>query len=337
MRRWITWSVTAAVVLGVAGWIAEPYVRDWVLVRGACDGALPGDAVRQLARNGSHFTEAESVTHEELGEYGCVVTFEGDDVDHELLLRAEAYTRRDQQDREFLSTFREEGFAPQTALPEGLPGFVDGFGALQFVVPCPELGEDDDGRPRRMLVRTSFGRDALWGHPAVYETAVAVVNSASDRLGCGAEKLTAPEVDAGPQDPTDDPETVPLTGAGGTGCGWAARAGLPRPQQWRLADGTNDAAPTGRCELFSQGSAEDAGRVTLAAWYGDWSNRLTHDDNGRTRSLTATAKCAGEAANFALGADEIPGVGRAEQRALLKAFAEDQVRRRDCSDLRVTG
>lgn len=52
----------------------------------------------------------------------------------------------------------------------------------------------------------------------------------------------------------------------------------------------------------------------------------------------ATARCDGEAANFAVGSrDEVPGVGRADERDLLEAFAREQVRRRDCSGLRVNG
>ncbi|MBG0857242.1 hypothetical protein I2W78_36695 [Streptomyces spinoverrucosus] len=342
MRRWIKVSVWSAVVLGIGGWIAAPWVEDWQLVRSACSGALPGDAVRQLAAKGSHFKDAESATYEELGEYRCSLTFEGNEINSDLLLRMSASTGRDQQDREFMSTFREEGFSWQAPLPKGLPGFIDHFGWVQFLVPCPELGTDDDGRQRKLLVRAQFGQDALFGHPAVHETAVALVNSASDELGCGAEPLKAPKTDTGLVQPEDDPRTVALDEAGDTGCGWATRAGLPRPGTWRVADGMNDAAPTGRCRLSARdtwtGDGEGEHSLTFVAWYGDWSNRLTTDDDGRPRPMTATARCAGEAANFAVGgSDEIPGVRRAEQRELLETFARDQMRRRDCSGLRVNG
>ncbi|MFI2508282.1 hypothetical protein [Streptomyces sp. NPDC018972] len=339
MRRWIKVAVAAAAVLGVGGWIAEPYAQDWWLVRTACDGALPGDAVRRLATKGSHFKDAESVTHRELGEYGCTLTFEGDDLRSELVLRLEAYTGRDQQDREFMTAFEENGFTSQAPVPRGLPGFIDQFGAVQFLVPCPDLGKDDAGRQRKLLVRTQFGEDALWGHPAAYETAVALVNGVSDHLGCGAEPLTAPEDDAGLVEPEDDPKTVPLSGSGEGGCGWATRADLPRPGSWRVVDGINDAAPTGRCELHMDDTgSSDGGQLVFAAWYGDWSDRLVADRDGAPLSLTATARCDGEAANFAVGgSDEIPGVGRAGQRDLLEAFARDQVRRRDCSGLRMNG
>jgi hypothetical protein len=336
MRRWIKVAVAAAAALGVGGWIAEPWVQDWMLVREACDGGLPGDAVRELAVHGSHFKEAESATHERLGVYGCSLTFEGDEIHNEVLLKVRAYTRRDEQDREFRSLFEDEGFSTTAALPEGMPGFVDEFGALQFLVDCPDLGRDDEGRQRRMLVRTVFGRDAAAGQPAAYETAVAAVATASDRLGCGAEPLRVPKGDAGPPDPEDDPRTVPLDEAGDSACARAVRSVLPRPAEWELTDRLNDAAPTGRCELGALGD-EDGHGMTFVAWYGDWSRRLVTYD-GVPRSMTATARCDGETASFALSASEdIPGVGTAKQRELLTAFAEDRMRQRDCTDLRVTG
>ncbi|MET9732172.1 hypothetical protein ABZZ79_16450 [Streptomyces sp. NPDC006458] len=338
MRRWIKVAVAAVAVLAIGGWIAEPYVQDWMLLRGACAGALPGDAVRELAVHGSHFTEEESTTHERLGSYSCSLGFEADDGDDELLLRMEAYTRRDDQDREYMSLFEERGFSPYAALPGGLPGFVERFGSLQFLVPCPDLGRDTEGRQRRMLVRTVFGREAAAGQPAAYETAVALVAAASDRLGCGARPLRTPGGESGPPDPEDDPRTVPFDKAD-SACARALRDALPRPSGWRLADGLNEAAPTDRCELRTgdDDSGEGERGMTFAAWYGDWSGRLVTDE-GVPRPLTATARCDGEAAGFALSADEdIPGLGTARQRALLRAFAEDRTRQRGCTDLRVTG
>ena len=71
--------------------------------------------MRQLAEEGSHFADARSVTYRELGEYGCTLSFEGDEPRSELVLRVEAYTERDQQDREFMSTFPENGFISQAS------------------------------------------------------------------------------------------------------------------------------------------------------------------------------------------------------------------------------
>ncbi|ORT55911.1 hypothetical protein [Streptomyces sp. CB03238] len=334
MRRWVKVSVAAAVVLGVGGYVAEPYAQDWMLARDACDGALPPDAVEQLTPDDAHLLDETSRLHEGLGSYTCRLTAEGGARDDgRLVVGMEAYTRRDDQDREFMSMFPEEGFSPQAPLPEGLPGFIDKYHDINFLLPCPELAKDAGGRQRELLVRMSLGREANHGVPgAAYRTAVALANGASDRLGCGAEPLKAPTGGAVPPDPEDDVETVPLSESKGTACGWMAGAGLPQDQGLRVAAGVNDAAPTGRCDLTDR---DGESVVALAAWYGDWSNRLT-SRHGVRHSMTATARCDGEAANFALGAssDDIPGVGKAVQRRLLKEFAEDQVRRRGCSDLR---
>ncbi|MFI6007707.1 hypothetical protein ACIBAG_02590 [Streptomyces sp. NPDC051243] len=341
MRRWIKVSVTAAVVLGLGGWIATPYVQDWWLLRTACDGALPVDAVRELGRDGDHFKDAASASHERLGDYSCSLGFEGDEVDDDRLLSLEAYTRRDDQDREYLWAFPETGFADIAPMPAGLPGFIDERGGLQFLVVCPALGKDDEGRPRKLLVRMRLGRDALWGTPAAYETAVALTNSASDRLGCGAEPLKAPGGDAAPVEPEEDPRTVSLDAAGGTGCGWAADAGALEASRWRVAVLMNDAGPAGRCDLYTRDadSDEPERQLSFAAWYGDWSNRVLAELADRrpdARTRTATARCDGEAANFALSAaEDIPGVGEPEKRKLLADFAEAQVEQRGCTDLRL--
>ncbi|MER5184335.1 hypothetical protein ABT009_39420 [Streptomyces sp. NPDC002896] len=340
MRRWVKVSVAAAVVLGVGGWIAQPYVQDWALARNACGGALPGDAVEQLAPDDSHLKDEESGRYEELGSYWCSLGIEGSEVHDERLLEMQAYTRRDDQDREFMSVFPEEGFSAQAPLPAGLPGFIDRYNAIQLLLDCPDLGKDAEGRQRKLLVRTWMGRDVKVGVPgAAYRTAVALANSASDKFGCGAEPLKEPDGDAVPVDSEDDPKTVPLSEAAGTPCGWLTKAGLPESTAWRVAVGMNDAAPTGHCDVSTtdaEDPAEQDTQLVFVAWYGDWSNRLTAEDgNGERLSLTATAHCDGEAANFALSAnDDIPGVGTAAKQRLLKDFAQDQVRRRGCSGLR---
>jgi hypothetical protein len=250
----------------------------------------------------------------------------------------EAYTRRDDVDREFFRAFPEEGFSSQSAVPEGLPGFIDHFGVIQLLMPCPDLPEDSEGRQAKLLVRTWTGRDTLHGVPgAAYQAVVALANSASDRLGCGAEPLKAPKGNPVPADPGDDPRLVPVAQTKGTGCEWVTRAGLPDSEGWRVEAGMNNAAPTGRCDLSSEdGENGDGKGMTFVAWYGDWSNRLNFEDtNGEFRSMTATARCDGEAANYALSAsDDIPGVGKAAKQRMFEQFAQDQVNRRGCSDLR---
>lgn len=347
MRGWVKAAVAAAVVLGLGGWIAEPYARDWMLTGTACDGALPREAAGQLRPGGAHLEEESSRHTEELGSYTCDVTLDGGND----LFWMRAHTRRDNQDTAFMWAFPKDGWSWQAPLPDGLPGFIDDRGTISLMLPCPDLGEDDDGRPRKLLIRTGFGQDALTGVPgAAYRTVVALANTASDKLGCGAERLDPPGTAAVPAKPVDDAESFPVKRAQGTPCAWVARAGLPKSLDWRFAAAMNDAAPTGRCHLFAGDGDEDSfagealegdaldqwDRVSLAAWYGDWSNRLTtSDDNGKRYPGTATAQCDGEAANFAISSPEdIPGIDEAVERRLLKSFAEDQVRRRGCSDLR---
>ena len=338
MRRWIKVSVAAAVVLGVGGYAAEPYARDWMLARNACDGALSRDVVDRLTPDGAHLESEESRHTDALGSYACDLTIEGSEVDDARLISMEAYTRRDDRDRELYRAFPEEGFSSQSAVPEGLPGFIDRLGVIQLLLPCPDLPEDDEGRQGKLLVRAWTGRDTLRGVPgAAYQAVVALANSASHRLGCGAEPLKAPKGNSVPPDLGDDPRTVPLTRARGTGCEWVTGAGLPESGDWRVEAGMNDAAPTGQCDLTSE--SDDNGNGTgmyFVAWYGDWSNRLVFEDgNGEFLSTTATARCDGEAANYALSAsEEIPGVDKAAKQRMFKQFAQDQVNRRGCSDLR---
>ncbi|MFF2250583.1 hypothetical protein [Streptomyces sp. NPDC058142] len=338
MRRWIKVAVAAAAVLGLGGYIAEPYAQDWWLVGRACDGALPRDSVGQLTPDDAQFTKEETRRVPELGFYGCSLAFDGDHTEGVTLVAMSAYTGRDDQDREFKRAFNEGGFAQQIVLSGGLPGIVDGFGGIRIVTPCPSLGKDTEGRPRKMLVRVGVSRDEeKSASGAVYRTAVALANSASQKLGCGARPLKVPRKSAGFDTDERWQRAVSAAKAEGTGCDWVARAGLAKDAGWRLVAETNDTAPTGTCDLRTDegGDAYQAG-MTFGAWYGDWSNRLTaSDDNGERRPMTATARCDGEAANFALDATkDTPGVDKADRRRLLKEFAEDQVRRRGCSGLR---
>lgn len=60
MRRWVKVSVVAAAVLGLGGWIAQPYVHQWWVIRTACDGILPDGAVRDLLPEDARVTGAEA-------------------------------------------------------------------------------------------------------------------------------------------------------------------------------------------------------------------------------------------------------------------------------------
>ncbi|WP_146057796.1 hypothetical protein [Streptomyces sp. SM10] len=333
-------SVAAAVVLGMGGYVTQPYVQEWALIRNACGGGLPQDTVKQLTPEDSLLESAESRTMEGLGTYTCEVTLAGGEADGHRFVRVTAYTRRDDQDREFMSVFRENGFNRQSPLPEALPGFVDAYGDVRVVVPCPGLTADSDGRKRKLLVNVHLGESTLTGVPgAAHRMAVALTGMASDELGCGAEPLKAPEREVPLPDPSDDPEKVPLAEAAGTPCEWVTEVGLPADEGWRVSVEANSASPSGRCDLSSAEDSEDTqepSRLVSAFWYGDWSNRLTADENhGVPRSMTATAQCQGEAANYALsGTESIPGVDAAAEQRMLKLFAQDEVRRRNCTGLR---
>ncbi|KIF74682.1 hypothetical protein QR77_13305 [Streptomyces sp. 150FB] len=339
MRRWIKVTVAAAAVLGVGGYIAQPYAKDWVLTGQACDGALPRDVTGQLVPDGAHLTEERSQQIDGLGSYGCDLRFEGDGdaVGHIVL---DAYTRRDDQDAEFMTLFPEGGQSTVEALPDGLPGFVDEYRGMHFLVPCPDLGKDADGRQRKLLTRVSLQRRVDAGVPgAAYRMAVSLTNAASDRLGCGAKPLSPPKKDvplADPEKSSEEARGVPLAEAKDTACGWAAGAGLPEPATWRALGSANENSPVASCVLLTgDPDSEDGSRMYFRAWYGDWSRRLTKEYDDRV-PVSATARCDGEAATFAPAfSDDIPGVDKGDEQRIFKLFAEDQVRRHGCSDLRL--
>ncbi|MFC8078173.1 hypothetical protein ACFUN8_21835 [Streptomyces sp. NPDC057307] len=340
MRRWVKVSVVAAAVLGLGGYLAAPSAQEWLLVRQACDGALPRDALKSLTPADADLKSAESKRTESLGSYSCSLTFDGHNVSGERTITMSAYTRRDDQDRAFMAVFSEEGFDDQAPLPGSLPGFVDQYGSIRFLVSCPDLGKDGQGRQRKLMVQTYLGQSIpAKTRSAAYRIAAAFANSASDKVGCGAEAIEPPKKDLPRTDAADDVPTVPVAEAGDTACAWVSRAGLPEGGDWRIRVGANSAAPTGRCELLSGSDDEswrDGSRLAFVSWYGDWSNRLTaYDNDGIPRSGTASARCDGEAANYALSATpDIPGVDAAAKERMFKEFARDEVRRHGCSGLR---
>lgn len=340
MRRWVKVSVVAAAVLGLGGYLAAPSAQEWLLVGQACDGALPRDVVKGLTPVDADLESAESKRTEELGSYSCSLTFDGYNVSGERTINMSASTRRDEQDRAFMAVFTREGFEGQKPLPGSLPGFIDEYGSIRFLVPCPDLGKDGQGRQRKLMVQTYLGRSIPTETPgAAYRIAVAFANSASDKVGCGAETIEPPKKDLPMAGDAEEVPTVPVDEAAGTACAWVSRAGLPESGDWRIRVGANSAAPTGRCELLSgsdDGPSRDVSRLAFVSWYGDWSNRLTADeDNGRRRPGTASARCDGEAANYAFTASrDLPGLGPAAKERMFKEFARDEVRRHGCSDLR---
>ncbi|MFR9676509.1 hypothetical protein [Streptomyces sp. TR02-1] len=340
MRRWVKAAVAATVCVALGGWFAVPYAQGWWNTLDPCDGALPSDAVRELVPDGHHVTTERTRHVERLGSMSCVILLEETELGHAWLLEADAFTRRDDQDRELMSAFSDQGFEAQSPLPDGLPGFRDRANNVVLRLPCPALGNDASGRPRTMLVNFTMSVEVHFEEPrrAPYEAAVAFANSSSKNLGCGAEPLEVPDEDRLPSSPPDPehPRTVPLSEVTGATCGWLTEAELPRTRTWRVSVRSNGDGPTGRCDVDTPVDAydeTDAG-MTFFAWYGDWSRRLVTQD-GTLRDMTATARCRGEAAHFALRyAETVPGLDPRAQRNLLKRFARNETHRRDCSGLR---
>lgn len=330
-------SVAVAVVLCLSGWFAKPYAQDWWLTGQACDGVLPADAVPQLKPEDAHLTDAEAQQVAGLGSYRCEVTMEDDDGDDHRFLEATAYTRRDDQDLEFEDVFPMTGFAPIAPLPGKLPGFVDTLGVVRLLLPCPDLEPDAAGRERSMLVSTDLGFYTDHAPPhAAYEVAVAFADSASEKLGCGAEPLDVPDGGGGPASlaETDDLDTVSLSQVKGTACGWLATAGLPDSTQWRAVVRANDSAPVSRCEVTTGGYGEEH-KLVFAGWYGDWSNRLGAF-HGEPGTLRAAARCGGQAANYKLRTSEESGLDADQKQQLFEAFLHNETRRHDCSNLHFT-
>ncbi len=336
-------SVAGAVVMGLGGWFAEPYAQDWWLAGEACGGVLPTDAVQRLIPEDSHLAEEGARQVDGLGSYSCELNAEDDDGDTNQFIEATAYTRRDDQDREFMSVFHDKGWSPHAPLPEGMPGFIDSHGDIRLLLPCPDLDADVAGRPRTLLVSTELSANAK--HDAApqdaYQVAVALANSASERLGCGAKPVKVPDVDEEQlnlMDVEQGPERVPLSQVKGTACGWLAKAELPKDAEWEVAVRTNGSLPVSRCDVRAEGEGQygDEQRLTFFGWYGDWSSRLIASTPYGV-DAEATARCQGQAAHFRLiASDDVVDVDDAELRQMLETFARDEVRRHDCSDLRFT-
>ncbi|WP_128557737.1 hypothetical protein [Streptomyces triticagri] len=320
------------IVLGLAGYGTFPYAKDWWLSREVCGGALPDDAVDALSPDSGehHLAESDEKRVGALGSYRCELSYDrGEDAPPASVFSVTADTRRDPQDASLWGTFEDEGWSAVSPLPDGMPGFIDDSGAVQLMAKCPELGKDDDGRPRRILVRTAAGWDADRKAPdALVGVAVAAANRASEQLGCGAK----PFKKTGKVRSTD-PEPVALepSKAAGTVCAAFAEADLPAGT--KLRPRSNSSAPVARCELVKGG--DRAPKAVFGAWYGDWSKRLIHEDtHGHPRRPdTATARCDGETAVFDGWAEDDFGLTDRQVRALIADFSSAETTHRKCTSL----
>ncbi|MFJ9040023.1 hypothetical protein ACIRF8_26000 [Streptomyces sp. NPDC102406] len=337
-KRTLLWTTVAATALGIGAYVAEPTVRDELVARDVCDGAVSESVVKQLTPDDLHLKEAREQRLALLGTYTCTLTAQQRERDAKdwPLLRMEAYTRGDDQDRVMYASFPQFGTEYHQMLPGELPGFVDRVQNIVMRVPCRGTAT-----PNSMLTRVAVARDALHGVPgAAYRAAVSFTNAAARRVGCEAAPLKvpgaaarAPLADPGARDADESrAPSVSVPDAGRTACGWVSTVRLPHARDWSVSASGGPAAMLASCTL--DGPDPGTQGVTLHATYGNWGTRfLSRDSHSGVRDpMTATARCDGTRANFSLTTAE-GSVSSATQRRLLRAFVEDQMRR----DGRCTG
>ncbi|MEU6394988.1 hypothetical protein [Streptomyces sp. NPDC046939] len=336
------WTTLTAALLGITAYVAEPTVRDHLVARDVCDGAVPKSVVNQLTPDDVHLKESKARRIPGLGSYTCTLTVKARENDARdwPLLRMEAYTGADDQDREMRVSFPQFGTEYHEALPGGLPGFVDRLQNIVLRVPCR-----GDGAPDALLTRVSVARDALHGVPgAAYRAAASFTDAAARRLGCDTAplKVTGAAARAALADPAarDDDKapvrSVPVPDAARTACGWAATAGLPHADQWTVTAKGRPTSMTATCALT--GPDPETQTVTLHAWYGDWGTRfLSRGSSSAVRDpMTAITRCDGTRANFSLTTAHDAakhGIDDKLRERLLRAFVKDQMARAEhCAD-----
>lgn len=363
-RKTVVWSLVGVLVLGVAGVIAKPSLKDMYIESGACDGAIPDGSMDTLrattGESGAHLAEESAELDTQLGRYTCEVENE----EGERVVEAEVYSSRDDIDRELARQFTDDGGRPRAALPGGLPGFEGKLSGIILMPDCPGRGKDAAGHRAQLLVEVYAGH--LSKPRQVLRVGAALANKASQKLGCHAKPLRVPAEGVAAK-------TVDPARAGGTSCAALAKSPL-RGSGWvadiRTPDGRG---PMASCTVRPKGldrNGEPHGAVLeLDVWYGDWSRRMMlyqarQGGAGGDREkekvrpwLTgeggwATAECDGQAAGFQLavrrpdedeGAAEDTGeasvsrgrLGKGEMRAMLASFAKSQARERGCHGLRL--
>ncbi|MEW2220696.1 hypothetical protein AB0939_15580 [Streptomyces sp. NPDC006990] len=355
--RIAAWCGVGVLLLGGAGWIAEPFVQDRLITSDACDGALP-DGTMDTLRAGAgeaYLTESEAESDDDLGRYTCkVVNEEGTRV-----LSVHAWTRRDDIDRRLIREVTGRSGVPGEALSGGLPGFRTSVG-VALLPECPGRGKDAAGQQRQLLVEVRGALQVKWYQLA--RAGAAVANKASEKLGCDTDPLPLPAKGS----EKHEPEAVSAARAADTAC--AALAQGP----FRSGDWSFDlripkrSGPVTTC-LVRPSGRDGNGRahapvVRLYGVYGQWSQEMMLEAANRSGAPTAgtvprkwltderagaTARCGGRPAGFLLGVDRPDGesdepqavsterLSRERMRAILASFAKKESARRDCTELRL--
>lgn len=355
------------VVLVIVGYAVRAPVQDWWLTRQACGGTLPAgdvETVRTDARLGSERESFDEVA----GEYHCVL--ENDE--GKVVVAVNAYLPGHERDNELGRIGSDR--PPYATLPGGLPGFEADYSNVYLMPECPRGAKGPAGEEGRLVVDTwTYFAESREQKAAMLRLAVRMTNEVREKLGCGGKPLPAPSDGAVPDPGEYVPRaetkgtacaafaTVPPPKEGRDGLvrnavaegSVVGRCSLHAPRSTEEDGSGDDRRPGG---LLAE----------LTSWRGNWGPEVHEAGaggpdlpmNGKPdwepllsdKKAWAVAKCQGENTGYlAHGGYNRPKKGErsrpptdAEQRAELKqihkyltAFARDQVRLGNCTDLRL--
>ncbi|WP_268220341.1 hypothetical protein [Streptomyces sp. EMB24] len=369
LRRLWLWGAAGAVgVLVIVGSAVRAPAKDWWLGRQACGGKLSADdlaTVRTDVRLGS---EEESFDKES-GRYSCLL----EDENGKVVVAVEAYP--DGYEREKELAFAGGSHPPHAVLPGGLPGFESDHSEVYLMPECPRGGEPYEESRKLLVTTWTYFAESREEKAAMLRLAVGMTNEVSEKLGCGGEPLPVPDDGAVPDTGTYVPRAeakgtacdaftttrVPAAGREGTVRIAIADAGIVGRCTLYEPGATGDDTEDGDRPAMGDPLVE------LTSWRGYWSVNMREMGSGPdplpmdpgpawkpalTESRAwAVARCGGESTGFAAhwGYDyphweeREPGPptakDRQKRRELLReyvaAFAKDQVRRGNCTDLRL--
>nr|WP_237536510.1 hypothetical protein [Streptomyces sp. SID5785] len=345
-RRTAVIGVVVLAVLAGATWVYKPWWQPWWYARTLCGGALSGGDLADLLPK-----ERLRAGEDTFGSGdGTSVACEVDRPDgYHYVLRAEATTDGAEPDGPLDLEFTIPR-DPQYLYSREIPGFHGNLGPM-IVQDCPALGRDAEGRIRRLVTNVYSLAVERKPEATPARMAVQIANRANDELGCGAARLPVP-------DRLEPAHRLSLRQARATMCGGLARAALPRSpsgKDWQVLAPTGGRAPISSCSLVDSGTGRTA--ATFTGWYGDWTDKpferllganVQIPDGHSVRDALlgenfgrATARCAGESANFLVNSYAPHGTGpvlpMSELRALLGVFAKEEAGRRGCDGLELPG